>query len=201
MKPEDMRAVAVVNGDDNMVAIWHVATEPVVQTSRLCGAWVTDDRDVQQNVVAARKVLLLDEPSDYVRALLTHVRGVIDLKATLIAIEQYTADLDEIHRTTPTPKGSQRAPISWPALTQVPDWNVMAPMPVGVVQDPLIRSTIALARRLACLADIWSAIETIRTSKSHLSIGAPSPLPLPLVTTKNRPKFHIAGPAPIRPHE
>jgi hypothetical protein len=52
------------------------------------------------------------------------------------------------------------------------------------VEDPLICSTIAVARWLADLADTWSAIETIRASKSHLSIGSPSPRPLPFVLMK-----------------
>lgn len=28
----------MVNGDADMMAIWHVAVEPVAQTARLCGA-------------------------------------------------------------------------------------------------------------------------------------------------------------------
>jgi hypothetical protein len=48
MSPDEMRAIAVVNGDADRMAIWHVAAEPIVQTSRLCGAWVTDDPNVQR---------------------------------------------------------------------------------------------------------------------------------------------------------
>lgn len=184
MNPDDKSAVAVVNSDADMMAIWHVAAEPDGQTARLCGAWVTDNLDVQRKVIATRKVVLFgDEPSDSIKALLAHARSVIDLKATLVAIGQYTDGLDEIHRASLSPKGTPRAPISWPAPCQLPDWNSMPPDPVGLVEDPLIRSTITLARWLARLADTWPAIETIRASKAHLSIRNPSPLPLPSVLT------------------
>lgn len=187
MNREDMRAVAVVNGDADRMVIWHVAVEPIVQASRLCGAWVTDDPDVQRTVVAARNIMLFgDSSTDYFAALLADTRGVIDLKATLVAVEQYTDRLDEIHRASPTPNGSPRAPISWPAPQQVPDWDSLPPVPAGVVEDPLICSTIAAANWLADLADVWSAIESMRASKSHLSTDVPSLLPPPFVMTENR---------------
>lgn len=187
MNRDVMRAVAVVNGDADRMAVWHVAVEPVVQASRLCGAWVTDDADVQQTVVANRNIVLVgDLSNDYIDAMLDHARGVIDLKATLVAVEQYTDRLNEIHRASPTANGSPRAPIGWPAPQQVPDWDSLPPVPAGVVEDPLICSTMAAARWLTDLADSWSAIETIRTSKSHLSIGSPSPQPLPFVLTKEQ---------------
>lgn len=175
----------MVNGDADRMAIWHVAVEPVVQASRLCGAWVTDDPDVQRTVVATRNIVLFgDSSNDYVAALLADTQGVIDLKAAFVAIEQYTDSLNEIHRASPTPSGSPRAPISWPAPQQVPNWDSLPPVPAGVVEDPLICSTIAAARWLTDLADTWSTIETIRASKSHISIGSRSPQPLPFVLTK-----------------
>ncbi|CPT65826.1 Uncharacterised protein [Mycobacteroides abscessus] len=182
MNPDDMSAVAVVHGDADRMAIWHVAAEPIVQTSRLCGAWLTEDRDIQRKVVATRKVVLADdEPNDAIKALLTHASGVIDLKATLVAIEQYTDGLNEIHRASPTPKGSSRAPISWPAPVPIPDWALSPQVLVGVVDDPLIRTTITVARWFADLASVWSAIETVRTARSHLSSGSTSLRPLPFV--------------------
>lgn len=192
MSPNDMRAVAVLNGGADRTVIWHVAVEPAVQTSRLCGAWVTDDPDVQQTVVATRNIVLFgDLSNDYIDALLAHTRGIIDLKATLVAIEQYTDDLDEIHRASPTPNGSPRAPINWPSMCEVPDWNSLPPVPAGVVEDPLIHSTIAAARWLARLADTWSAIETVRASKSHLFLDIPSPRPLPFVMRENRQSTEV----------
>ena len=182
MTPHPLSAVAVVNADANMVAIWHVAAEPIAQTARLCGAWVTDDLDVQQKVVAARGVVVVGSaPAQRIRPLLSHAGGVIDVEATLEAIEQYTVGLDEIQHASLTPNGNRRAPISWPNQPQVLDWVNLPPVPAGVVEDPFIRSTIAVARWLAGLAETWSAIETIRTSKAHLSAGNPSPLPVPFV--------------------
>lgn len=187
MSHDDMKSVAVVNHDGDRTAIWHVAAEPIAQTARLCGAWVTDDLDILRNVVATRKIVLVgDEPSDYIKALLTHAGGVTNIKATLDFVEQHIKHLDERHMASLTPKGSRRAPISWPPLCQVPDWNSLPPVPGGVVQDQLIRSTIAVAQWFARLADTWSAIEAIRTSRSHLSTGSPSPLALPLVLSKDR---------------
>lgn len=122
MKPNDMSAVAVIGGDSKMMAIWHVAAEPIVPASRLCGAWVTDDVHVQRTVVAARRVVLFGAgPNCSLKTLLTHTSGVIDLSATLTAIERRTNELDEIHKTSPTPKGSPRTPIRWPAPCPVPD--------------------------------------------------------------------------------
>ncbi|MCV7281425.1 hypothetical protein H7J88_17450 [Mycolicibacterium flavescens] len=177
MSLDDTSAIAVVHSGSDAVAIWHVAVEPVVQTARLCGAWVTRDADVQQRVIRARKVVLVNEVmSDRLESLLTHSDGAFDVEATLTAIRQHIDRLDEIHRTSFTPKGSPRAPISWPSL---PPSGTPLSVPVGVVQTPLIRSTIAMARWLADLANVWSAVESIRVSKAHLKVDSPSPQPLP----------------------
>jgi hypothetical protein len=182
MNQDDMSAVAVVNGEADAMAIWHVAAEPVAQTSRLCGAWVTDDPDVQQNVTAARKVVLLDaESKDRIAGLLPKAQGVIDLKATSLAIARHIDELSEIHRASRTPKGTARAPINWPSMQPIPEPDVPPMVPTGVVEDPIIRTTIAMARWIADLADTWSSVEMIRTSREHLSGGNPVPLPLPFV--------------------
>ena len=182
MSSEDMSAIAVVNGDADMMAIWHVAVEPVAQTARLCGAWVTADRDVQTRVIANRKVVVFgDHSTDLPTAVLAYARGVIDLKATLVAIEQTIGFVNEIHHASRTPKGNPRAPLTWPALPSMLDWGAMPAVPAGVVDDPLIRSTIAASRWIADLADIWSALETIRTSRPHLAEGNPAAAPLPFV--------------------
>ena len=141
MNPEDMSAIAVVNGDADMMAIWHVAVEPVAQTARLCGAWVTDEFDVQRKVVGSRKVVVFgDQSNDRIMALLTDARGVIDLKATFVAIEQHIGAVNDIHRVSRTPKGNPREPITWPTLPPMLDWGVLPAVPPGVVEDPLIRS-------------------------------------------------------------
>jgi len=178
----ELGAIAVVNGDADMMAIWHVAVDPVAQTARLCGAWVTGDLDTQRKVVAARRTVVLDDSSiGSTTEVLDHADGVIDLKATLAAIEQYTCGLDDIHYASRTPKGSRRAPITWPTLPHMLDWAALPEVPAGVVKEPIIRSTIAVARWMADLADAWAAIETTRTSKPHLSEQNPSPLPIPFV--------------------
>ncbi|SKG74747.1 Uncharacterised protein [Mycobacteroides abscessus subsp. bolletii] len=185
MSADDLSAVAVLNGDLDTMAIWHVAVEPVAQTSRLCGAWVTDDLEVQRKVIAGRKVVLLDdEPSRGIEELFTYSRGVIDLVATLEAIEQCIENLDETHRSSRTEAGGRRAPISWPVLSPVPDRGSLPPVPAGVVDDPLIRSTIAMARWFARFVDTWSAVETIRASRAHLCMGNAAPVPLPFMVVK-----------------
>ena len=182
MNPDDLSAIAVVNGDAEMMAIWHVAVEPVAQTARLCGAWVTDENDVQRKVVSSRKVVVFGEQSnDRITALLNDACGVIDLKATIVAIEQHIGVVTDIHHASRTPKGSPRAPLAWPALPPMLDWAAPPAVPDGVVEDPLIRSTIAASRWLADLADLWAAIETIRTSRPHLAEGNPMAGPLPFV--------------------
>lgn len=182
MTPHPMSAVAVVNADGVNVAIWHVAAEPVARTARLCGAWVTDDPEVQTRVIAARAVVVFgDDPTDRIRPLLTHAGGIIDIPATLLAIGQHISAVDEVHRASRPPKGLKRAPISWPALPSNPDWEELPAVPAGVVEEPLIRSTIAVAIWVAELADLWSSIESTRTSKPHLAEANPAPIPLPFV--------------------
>lgn len=101
MNSADMSAIAVVNGDADMMAIWHVAVEPVAQTARLCGAWVTGDVDVQHKVVAARNIVVFGgQSNDRIMDLIAHARGVIDLKATLVAIEQNLGAINDIHRAS-----------------------------------------------------------------------------------------------------
>ncbi len=185
MNSADMSAIAVVNGDADMMAIWHVAVEPVAQTARLCGAWVTEDADVQQKVVAARNIVVFGGHSiDRITDLIAHTRGVINLKSTLVAIEQNIGVFNDIHHASRTPKGNPRAPLTWPAFPPMLDWGALPSVPAGIVEDPLIRSTIAASRWIAELADHWSAIETIRTSRPHLAGGNPVATPLPFVVTR-----------------
>ena len=173
-------AVAVINADASSVAIWHVAVEPVAQTARLCGAWVTDDFEVQRKVVAARLAVVIgDKSAKAVKALLAHTRGRIDLPATLTAITDHTNSLDALHADSRTVKGNQRAPITWPTIPKAPDWAAQPAVPTGVVDVPLITSTVVTAHWLADLADVWSAIETLRTSRPHLSQCDPAALPVP----------------------
>lgn len=180
MNSADMSAIALVNGDADMMAIWHIAVEAVAQTARLCGAWVTDDLGVQHKVVAARNIVVFgDRSNDRITDLIARTRGVIDLKATLVAIEQNISAINDIHRASRTPKGNPRAPLTWPALPTMLDWGALPSVPAGVVEDPLIRSSIAASRWIAELADLWSAIETIRTSRPHLAGGNPVAAPLP----------------------
>lgn len=182
MSAEDMSAIAVMKGDADMLAIWHVAVEPVAQTARLCGAWVTDDLDVQRKVVAFRKAVVFgDQSNDRITTLLAEARGAIDLKATLVAIEQHVGAVNDIHRASRTPKGNPREPITWPTLPPMLDWNALPAVPAGVVEDTLIRSTIAASRWIADLADLWSSIETIRTSRPHLGKENSMPVSLPFV--------------------
>lgn len=180
MNPVDTSAVAVVNADASAVAIWHVAVEPVPQTARLCGAWVTDDFEVQRKVAAGRLAAVIgDESAKAGKALLTHTSGIIDLLATLTAITDHTNYLDALQAESQTAKGNQRAPITWPTIPKIPEWAALSLVPTGVVDDPLIAPTVAAASWLAGLADVWSAIETIRTSRPHLSRRDPAPLPVP----------------------
>ncbi|MFM8856317.1 MAG: hypothetical protein ACKOI2_03760 [Actinomycetota bacterium] len=182
MSPEDTSAIAVLNGDADMMAIWHVAVEPVAQTARLCGAWVTDDLEVQRKVLASRKVVVFgDQTNDRIEALLSHTRGVIDLTATLVAIKQHICSVNDVHRASRTPKGSPRQPITWPVLPAMLDWGALPAVSGGVVEDPLISPTIAASRWIADLADFWSSIETTRTSRPHLAEENPMPVSLPFV--------------------
>jgi hypothetical protein len=80
-----------------------------------------------------------------------------------------------------------RAPIEWPRLPQPLDWASPPAPPEGVVDDPFVASTIGVAHWVADLADAWSAVETKRLSREHLSAGDTVPRPLPVVLVETSP--------------
>ena len=53
--------------------------------------------------------------------------GVVDVAATLDAISDLIAELDEKHRASKTAAGNPRAPIRWPDLPQPLDWAALQP--------------------------------------------------------------------------
>lgn len=187
MQSADVIAVFRYQGDAS--AVWHVDISPSTPLARLCGAWVTDDAHILSNVLAARLLLPfgghLDAES---MALADRTVGTVDPNATLDTIRNTIAKLDALHSDSRTATGHARAPINWPALPRPLDWAALPPPPRGVNPDPFVAETLAVARWLADLADAWSAVEVLRTSKKHLSGGDTTarPLPAALALADNR---------------
>jgi len=173
-------AVAVLNvgPTGGASAIWHVVADPVPQSTRLCGAWVVAERSVLETVATGRRVVVVGggDPPEWVGAVSA---GVIDLGGTLANIAARTGALDKLHRSGLTDKGNRRAPLSWPALPEMLVWDALPPVAAGVAEDPLIRPTIAVASWVGRLADVWAAVESMRTSRPHLCESGSELQPLP----------------------
>jgi hypothetical protein len=170
--------VAVVNAVGDRVAIWHVVVSPSYPLSRLSGAWTHASTDL----VATRLILPFDGQLPDALAYLEPVSaGVMDVLATLAAISEVVAKLDDRHKSSRNGVGKSRAAIDWPPLPAPLDWTSPPPSPNGVVDDPFVARTVGVARWVADLADTWSAIETKRLSREHLAGGDEGPRPLPVV--------------------
>lgn len=182
---QETDVVAILNSSAGRTAIWHVDINPVTPLGRLCGAWVVDDPNVWRSVLATRLLLPVrdqhDEALDDAVALTV---GALDPSATRERVVEAMNDLDARHRASLTAAGKPRADINWPRLRTPLSWDDIPPAPRGVVGDPFIAETIAVARWVADLAEAWLAIETARTSREHLAAGDPTVRPFPVVLTE-----------------
>jgi hypothetical protein len=104
----------------------------------------------------------------------------VDINATLAAIGDRASDLDALRRESKTAAGNARAPINWPKLPEPLDWAALPSPPRGVNPDPFVAETIAVTHWVADLAEVWSSVETARTSREHLAGGELEAKPLPV---------------------
>jgi hypothetical protein len=187
----------IIRSGETASAVWHVDVAPSTPLMRLCGAWVTNDVDVLRQVVAGRVILpfggrLEDGATD----LANSSAGVVDLSVTLSIISEVIAELDDKHRAAKTAAGNPRAPIKWPELPEPLDWTALPTPPRGVNPEPFVAEMLAVARWVADLAEVWSSVETARTSKEHLADGDVKLRPLPVDLT-HRLVEHQDGNAPL----
>jgi hypothetical protein len=176
--------VAIVNTVGDRVAIWHVVVSPSYPMSRLSGAWTHASTDL----VATRLILPFHgQLPDSLAYLESASAGVIDVSATLAAVSEVVAKLDELHKSSRNGVGKSRAPINWPQLPLPVDWASPPSPPNGVVDDPFVAMTVGVACWVADLADTWSAIETRRLSRDHLAGSDKGPRPLPGVLVETAP--------------
>lgn len=171
--------VALINKHDDRLAIWHVVIDPNWPMGRLCGAWVDT---VAPALYAQRYLLPFD---DRLPEGLSHIEpssaGMFDATGTRDAIAAIIEKLDAQHQDSPTKAGKPRAPISWPRLPEPLDWSALPAPPRGVADDPLTSTTIAVARWVAHLADVWSSVEVNRLARDYLADGDTTPEPMPVV--------------------
>jgi hypothetical protein len=174
--------IAILRTGEETSAVWHVDVSPSTPLMRLCGAWVSDETELLTKVVKARLILpfggRLDDKTTEFAAV---AAGVVDAESSLAVIREAVTELDAKHRASKTAGGQQRAPIRWPDLPSPLDWAALPPAPRGVNPEPFVAEMIAVARWVADLADLWSTIETTRTSRQHLADGDVTPRPLPVV--------------------
>lgn len=175
----DSDVVALINKQDDRLAIWHVVIDPSWPMSRLCGAWV----DMVAPALYVQRYLLpfgnhLPEDLTDIAA---SSAGMFDPNGTRDAIAAAIEKLDARHKNSPTKAGKPRAAISWPRIPGFLDWSELPAPPRGVADDPLTSTTIAVANWIARLADVWSSVETVRLSRDYLADGDIAPKPMPVV--------------------
>jgi hypothetical protein len=178
--PTDADVVAVIHTRHNRLAIWHVVIDANWPMSRLSGAWV--DMPASASTLCAQRYLLPFR--DSLPVALTHLEpasaGQLDANGTRDAIANIIDKLDLQHQESPTKAGKARAAISWPSLPEPLDWTALPEPPHGVADDPLTSETIAVARWVSRLADIWASVETTRLSRDYLADGDTTPRPMPV---------------------
>jgi hypothetical protein len=173
--------IALLRYREGASAVWHVDINPSTPLARLCGAWVTGDADTLRSVLAARLLLPFGGHLDPEAALLAdRAVGIVDPNATLASIGNRISELDALHSESKTAAGKARAPVDWPKLPEPLDWAALPSPPRGVNPDPFVAETLAVARWLAELAEVWSAVEVARTSRQHLAGGDLTTQPLPV---------------------
>lgn len=173
--------IAVFRYREYASAVWHVDISPSTPLMRLCGAWVTGDARTLRSVLTARLLLPFGgRLNPEALALADRTVGTVDPNATLATVHNTISELDALHRHSTTAAGHARAPINWPALPQPLEWAALPSLPRGVNPEPFVAETLAVARWLADLAEVWSAVEVARTSRKHLACGDITPRPLPV---------------------
>jgi hypothetical protein len=184
--------IALFRYGEGVSAVWHVDISPSTPLARLCGAWVTRHASTLRGVLTARLLLPFGGQLDPEAALLADTAvGIVDPNATLASIGNRISELDALHRESKTAAGNARAPINWPTLPQPLDWAALPSPPRGVNPDPFVAETLAVARWLAELAEVWSKVEVARTSRQHLACGDLTLQPLPVALER-------AGTSPCR---
>lgn len=171
--------VALINERRGRLAVWHVVVDPTWPMSRLCGAWM----DSTASELFAERYLLPFEGRELggFGDVESVSAGIIDVDKTRSAVTTAIADLDVLHRNSPTKSGTARAAISWPRVPEPLDWTMLPVPPRGVLDDSLTSETIAVARWVADLADAWSGVETIRCSRKHLAGADTNARPFPVI--------------------
>jgi hypothetical protein len=173
--------IALFRYGEGVSAVWHVDISPSTPLARLCGAWVADNCSTLRGVLAARLLLPFGGQLDREAALLADTAvGIVDPNATLASIGNRISELDVLHRESKTAAGKARAPINWPKLPEPLDWAALPSPPRGVNPDRFVAETIAVARWLAELAEVWSAVEVARTSRDHLAGDDLTSQPMPV---------------------
>lgn len=177
--PTDADVVAVINTHHNHLAIWHVVVDASWPMSRLSGAWV----DTPDPGLGAQRYILpfRDRLPDELTHFQPSSAGQFDANGTRDAIAAVIDKLDAQHQQSPTKAGKARATLSWPNLPEPLDWAMLPEPPHGVADDPLTSETIAVARWVSRLADIWASVETTRLSRDYLADGDITARPMPIV--------------------
>lgn len=177
--PADADVVALVTHQNGRTAIWHIVIDPAWPMSRLSGAWV----DTVAPAMYAQRYLL--PFGDQLPISLEHLEsdsaGVFDPNATRDAVAAVIDVLDAQHLDSPTKAGKPRAAISWPRVPEPLDWGPIPAPPYSVADDKLTSESIAVAKWVSRLADVWSETEVVRASRDYLCGGDRSPRPMPVI--------------------
>ncbi|MCU1648308.1 MAG: hypothetical protein JWN03_8583 [Nocardia sp.] len=166
--------VVVLDKVGDRLVIWHVNVGRGMGLSRLTGAWVVglDQEDVISTLTAGCFAIWCD--GEVVAG--TAEMGVVDLDATVDAVLDEVAVVDERFTEHQETLSSKLIRPQWPAVAHP---RVATP-PLREI-DETVRPALCLAHGIADLADRWAEFEALRVARPFLieqDDKAARPLPL-----------------------
>jgi hypothetical protein len=177
----EYQSVAIVDVADDESIVWQVDVSSDTQgSSRMCGAWVVAaDEDHKVRLLTQSRYLLSTDAGAQVckRAGVDGHLGLVDVAATLSAVDAEGTRLQEVfERAAAASKSSLIAP-TWPRL----------PKPLDLANPPLDRiapsncaAALGVARWLESVAVAWESLERQRLIRRYMRGNAPVQRTFPL---------------------
>ena len=177
--------VAVVDATSEGTAVWWVNLSPDV-LSRLCGAWVLDDKDhdTLESLIFARMVLATSSGAKALAKAKVGPVIVIDINATLAVATaergrlQSAFDAEQASR----PASRRLKEPCWPTFPAPLDVEAPPPWDVNHASQDYLDTALSVAHWVAALCSRWSDLEEERLGRPMLrELGGPDARMLPVV--------------------
>ncbi|MFI1918671.1 hypothetical protein [Nocardia sp. NPDC020380] len=152
--------MAVLDRRGGRVVVWHVNVGAALGLSRLSGAWVLDADAVElASLTVGRWVVRCGSDVEAPEG----VAGVVDLEATVDAVQGEIAAADEAFSAHQEVAGNKLIRPEWPVIAHPAE----AGLPRNEVEE-VVRPALGVARGLAEMADGWAAFESLRVVRPFL---------------------------------